>query len=59
MGAALESLPPADRDRPVSRHSRMRRNAVRVYTEMEHQYMDGTATPALLSAEAKERAQCP
>jgi hypothetical protein len=37
----------------------MRRNAVRVYTEMEHQYLDGTATPALLSAEAKERAQCP
>ncbi|MGH7634801.1 MAG: MBL fold metallo-hydrolase [Gemmatimonadaceae bacterium] len=59
MGTALESLPPADRDRPVSRHSRMRRNAVRVYTEMEHQFMEGTTTPAALSAEAKERAQCP
>jgi len=59
MGTALESLPPADRDRPVSRYSRMRRNAVRVFTEMEHQFMEGTMTPAALSAEAKERAQCP
>ena len=59
MGTALESLPPADRDRPISRHSRMRRNAVRVYTEMEHQFMNGTSTSAALAAEARERAQCP
>jgi glyoxylase-like metal-dependent hydrolase (beta-lactamase superfamily II) len=37
MSRALASLPPADRDRPVSRNSRVRRNAVRVYAEMEQE----------------------
>lgn len=37
MSRALASLPPADRDRPVSRNSRVRRNAVRIYAEMEQE----------------------
>jgi glyoxylase-like metal-dependent hydrolase (beta-lactamase superfamily II) len=36
---ALSSLPPMDQTRPVSQASRLRRNAVRVYLEMEHEYM--------------------
>jgi glyoxylase-like metal-dependent hydrolase (beta-lactamase superfamily II) len=36
---ALSYLPPMDETRPVSRASRLRRNAVRVYLEMEHEYM--------------------
>jgi glyoxylase-like metal-dependent hydrolase (beta-lactamase superfamily II) len=36
---ALAFLPPIDEGRPVSRNSRVRRNAVRVYLEMEHEYM--------------------
>jgi glyoxylase-like metal-dependent hydrolase (beta-lactamase superfamily II) len=42
MSRALESLPPADRDRPVSRNSRVRRNAVRIYTEMEQELLRST-----------------
>lgn len=59
MGRALETLPPADRDRPVSPASRRRRDAVRVYTEMEHDVMRGAATPASRAAEARRRAACP
>ncbi len=36
---ALAYLPPMDARRPVSLHSRLRRNGVRVYLEMEHVYM--------------------
>ena len=36
---ALAALPPIDERRPVSVNSRVRRNAVRVYLEMEHEYM--------------------
>lgn len=36
---ALSYLPPMDETRPVSQASRLRRNAVRVYLEMEHEYM--------------------
>jgi cyclase len=36
---AIDSLPPADQDRPVSIDSRRRRNAVRVYLEMEHEVL--------------------
>lgn len=36
---ALAYLPPMEETRPVSRASRLRRNAVRVYLEMEHAYM--------------------
>ena len=39
MKRALESLPPPDADRPVSPASRRRRNAVRVYLEMEREMM--------------------
>ena len=39
MGRALARLPPADENRPVSRNSRVRRNAVRVYLEEERGYM--------------------
>ena len=40
MGRALNRVPPADPDRPVSRNSRERRNAVRVYLEMEREAMN-------------------
>jgi len=39
MSRALASLPPADRDRAVSRNSRVRRNAVRIFAEMEQELM--------------------
>jgi glyoxylase-like metal-dependent hydrolase (beta-lactamase superfamily II) len=47
MSRALASLPPADRDRPVSRNSRVRRNAVRIFAEMEQELLHSTqANPA-------------
>jgi glyoxylase-like metal-dependent hydrolase (beta-lactamase superfamily II) len=39
MRRALASLPPADENRPVSLASRLRRNANRVYVEMEREVM--------------------
>ena len=39
MRRALASLPPADSLRPVSLNSRMRRNANRIYVEMEREVM--------------------
>lgn len=39
MRRALAPLPPADEDRPVSLNSRLRRNANRVYVEMEREVM--------------------
>ncbi len=39
MRRALDSLPPADEGRPVSYNSRLRRNAVRIYLEMEKESM--------------------
>lgn len=39
MRHALEDLPPADGDRPVSVNSRRRRNAARVYVEMQNAMM--------------------
>jgi hypothetical protein len=39
MGRALAALPPADAGRPVSWNSRMRRNALRIYLEMEKESM--------------------
>lgn len=39
MRKAMAGLPPADETRPVSLHSRLRRNAVRVYLEMEKAVM--------------------
>ena len=45
MGRALAKLPPADESRPVSRNSRMRRNAVRVYLEEERRYMGLDSVP--------------
>lgn len=39
MRRALADLPPVDEDRPVSLNSRLRRNAARVYTEMEREVM--------------------
>jgi glyoxylase-like metal-dependent hydrolase (beta-lactamase superfamily II) len=42
MSRALASLPPADRDRPVSRNSRVRRNAVRIFAEMEQELLHST-----------------
>jgi len=47
MKRALASLPPPDAERPVSLNSRRRRNAARVYVEMEREYMglDATGKP--------------
>lgn len=59
MGQALAQLPPADRDRPVSRASRIRRNAVRVYSEMERIVMDGSEPAAARRVEAGRLAACP
>lgn len=59
MGQAIDQLPPADRDRPVSLHSRLRRNAVRVYSEMEHALFDATASQPALADETRQRAACP
>ena len=42
MSRALAQLPPADRDRPVSRNSRVRRNAVRIFSEMEQELLHST-----------------
>lgn len=39
LNRALDSLPPADEGRPVSLHSRERRNANRVYLEVEKEVM--------------------
>ena len=39
LNRALDSLPPADEGRPVSLHSRERRNANRVYLEVEKEIM--------------------
>ena len=39
LNHALDSLPPADEGRPVSRRSRERRNANRVYLEVEKEMM--------------------
>ncbi len=58
MGQALDRLPPADRDRPVSLHSRLRRNAVRVYAEMEHALLSPAESAAALAGEARQRAAC-
>ncbi len=39
LNRALDSLPPSDEGRPVSLHSRARRNANRVYLEIEKEMM--------------------
>ncbi len=39
MGRAVAAFPPADSGRPVTWNSRMRRNAVRIYLEMEKELM--------------------
>jgi glyoxylase-like metal-dependent hydrolase (beta-lactamase superfamily II) len=49
MSRALASLPPADRDRPVSRNSRVRRNAVRIYAEMEQELLHSSGDAAAKS----------
>src|SRR6185312_14926203 len=59
MGLALDQLPPADRDRPVSLHSRLRRNAVRVYSEMEQSLLGSSPSKAALAAEARQLSACP
>ncbi|HEU4564748.1 MAG TPA: rhodanese-like domain-containing protein [Gemmatimonadaceae bacterium] len=47
MTRVLARMPPADRGRPVSRASRERRNAVRIYEEMERAlFQQGTPAPA-------------
>jgi len=47
MKRALSSLPPPDAERPVSLNSRRRRNAARVYVEMEREYLglDSSGAP--------------
>jgi glyoxylase-like metal-dependent hydrolase (beta-lactamase superfamily II) len=57
LSRALATLPPPDRDRPVSKPSRMRRDAERVYVEMEREAMQGSATER--GTEAKAAASCP
>jgi glyoxylase-like metal-dependent hydrolase (beta-lactamase superfamily II) len=49
MSRALATLPSADRDRPVSRNSRVRRNAVRIYAEMEQELLHSTSGAATKS----------
>lgn len=49
MSRALASLPPADRDRPVSPNSRVRRNAVRIYAEMEQELLHSSGEAAAKS----------
>lgn len=46
MRKALAALPPPDPERPVSLNSRRRRNAARVYVEMEREYMGLDASGA-------------
>lgn len=58
MGQALDRLPPADRDRPVSLHSRLRRNGVRVYSEMERALLGSPPSKRALAAEARQLAAC-
>jgi glyoxylase-like metal-dependent hydrolase (beta-lactamase superfamily II) len=58
MSRALASLPPADRDRPVSRNSRVRRNAVRIYAELEQELLHATdATSA--ASDSVAMVSCP
>jgi glyoxylase-like metal-dependent hydrolase (beta-lactamase superfamily II) len=57
MSRTLDALPPADRDRPVSRNSRQRRNAVRVYSEMESELLHPTALDT--TAETTALRRCP
>ena len=47
MKRALSTLPPPDTERPVSLNSRRRRNAARVYVEMEREYLglDSSGAP--------------
>jgi len=45
MNRVLAAMPPADTARPVSRASRDRRNAVRVYLEMEREMMQLDGAP--------------
>jgi glyoxylase-like metal-dependent hydrolase (beta-lactamase superfamily II) len=58
MGQALDRLPPVDRDRPVSLHSRLRRNAVRVYSEMEQALLGSPPSRQALAAESGQLAGC-
>lgn len=55
MKRAVDPLPPADENRPVSLNSRRRRNAVRVYIDEEKAVMgltgDSAARPMLLSSD--------
>ena len=46
MNRVLAAMPPADPARPVSRRSRDRRNAVRIYLEVERELFDGTGDSA-------------
>jgi glyoxylase-like metal-dependent hydrolase (beta-lactamase superfamily II) len=46
MKRALAALPPPDPERPVSLNSRRRRNAARVYVEMEREYLGLEASDA-------------
>jgi glyoxylase-like metal-dependent hydrolase (beta-lactamase superfamily II) len=57
MSRALAKLPPADMNRPVSRRSRERRNAVRVYAEVEKEVMQSD-TSAAKADDARARAEC-
>ncbi len=52
LNAVVASLPPADPDRPVSPASRRRRNAVRVYVEIEREAMGLDASPGEEPADA-------
>ena len=60
LSRALAALPPADRDRPVSRPSRERRNAERVYLEMERTAAaPDAATASRTAAERVQLTACP
>ena len=50
MNRVLAAMPPADPDRPVSRASRDRRNAVRIYLELERELLQEGGDSASVSS---------
>lgn len=58
MSRVLASFPPADRDRPVSLASRNRRNAERVYMELQRAMMEGDAPPPDVADTTSSFAAC-
>ncbi|HXY30311.1 MAG TPA: MBL fold metallo-hydrolase [Gemmatimonadaceae bacterium] len=58
LSRALATLPPPDRDRPVSKASRARRNAERVYLELERDAVRAGAAKPVSETELSALAAC-